>query len=68
MFKKEILPRINALWRDPILVLLTGFMSLLSVFFSVFIGSGKGQDWCARNWSKVAFWLTRVKLTAHGLE
>ncbi len=68
MFKKEILPRINALWRDPLLIFLTGFMSLISVSFSVFDGSGKWQDRCARTWSRLAFWITRVKLTAHGLE
>ncbi len=68
MFKKEILPGINALWRGPIIILLTGFFSLLSVFFSFSDGSGKGQDWCGRNWSRLVLWLSRVKLTAGGLE
>lgn len=68
MFKEKILPRINALWRDPIIILLTGLFSLLSVFFSFSDRSGKGQDWCSRNWSRLLFWLSRIKLTSSGLE
>ena len=68
MFKKEILPRINALWRDPLIILLTGLFSLFSVFFSFSDKSGKGQDWCGRDWSRLVFWITRVKLKASGLE
>lgn len=68
MFKKEILPRINALWRDPLIIIFTGLMSLLSVGFSLADGSGKSQHWCARTWSRFIFRVSRVKLTVRGLE
>lgn len=68
MFKKEMLPRINALWRDPIIILFTGLMSLLSVCCSFVDGSGKSQHWCARNWSRLIFWVSRVHLAVKGLD
>lgn len=68
MFKKEVLPRINAFWRDPLIILFTGFMCSLSVLFSVFDGTGRSQHWCARNWSRFIFWVSRVRLTVSGLE
>ena len=65
---KEITHRINAVWRDPLIILYTGFMCSLSVLISVFDGSGKGQHWCARNWSRFILWVSRVKVTVRGLE
>lgn len=68
MLKKEILPRLNALWRDPVMILFTGIMSVLSVVFSLIDKSGKGQDWCSRSWSRALFRIAGVRLTASGLE
>ena len=68
MFKKEILPRINALWRDPVIILSTGLASLLSVCCSFVDGTGRSQHWCAIIWSRFVFRVSRVSLTVKGLD
>jgi len=64
----DILPKINALWRVPVIVFMTGFLSSLSVFFSLFDGSGRLQHWCAQLWSDFIFFVSRVKVEVEGLE
>jgi len=68
MANKDILPRLNAFWRDPLIILLTGMLSLLSVILSMISKKGRGQDWCSRNWSRLIFRISRVKLKATGIE
>jgi 1-acyl-sn-glycerol-3-phosphate acyltransferase len=64
----DILPKINALWRVPVIILMTGFLSTLSVIFSLFDGSGRLQHWCARRWSDFIFFVSRVTVEVEGLE
>ena len=65
---KEILHRINSIWRDPLIILFTGVMCSISILFSVIDGSGKGQQWCGRKWSRFIFQVSRVELNVRGLD
>jgi 1-acyl-sn-glycerol-3-phosphate acyltransferase len=47
---------------------MTGLLSVLSVFFSIFDGSGHLQHWCARRWSDFIFFVSRVRVEVDGLE
>jgi 1-acyl-sn-glycerol-3-phosphate acyltransferase len=64
----DLLPKINAFWRVPVIILMTGFLSSLSVFFSVLDGTGRLQHWCARQWAAFIFFVSRVRVTVQGLE
>ena len=64
----SLLPRINAIWRDPLIVLVTALLALLSVLFSVIDGSGRLQHWCARAWAKFIIWISRVQIEVVGFE
>jgi len=68
MLSSDILPKINALWRVPVIVFMTGFLSTLSVFFSLLDGSGRLQHWCARRWGNFVFLVSRVSVEVEGLE
>jgi 1-acyl-sn-glycerol-3-phosphate acyltransferase len=64
----DLLPKINATWRVPIILIVTGLLSVLSVVFSVFDGSGRLQHWCAQRWSDFIFFVSRVRVDVEGLE
>jgi 1-acyl-sn-glycerol-3-phosphate acyltransferase len=63
-----MLSKVNVLWRVPVIIFMTGFLSSLSVLFSVFDGSGRMQHWCARRWSDFIFFVSRVTVDVEGLE
>jgi len=63
-----ILARINAIWRVPLILGMTGFLSALSVFFSLLDQTGRMQHWCARVWSRFILLVSRVKVEVQGLD
>lgn len=64
----SLLPRLNALWRDPLILLVTGLLATLSVFCSVIDDSGRLQHSCARSWGRFIIWVSRVQIDVQGLE
>lgn len=64
----SILARVNAVWRVPLILGMTGFLSVLSVSFSLVDGTGRMQHWCARIWSRFILVVSRVKVDVEGLE
>lgn len=68
MLDLDILPKFNALWRVPVIVFMTAFLSTLSVIFSLVDGSGRLQHWCAQRWADFIFFVSRVKVEVKGLE
>ncbi len=64
----KILPKINAIWRVPFIILVTGILSSISVFFSLVDGTGRLQHWCAHLWASFIFWVSRVEITVEGIE
>ncbi len=63
-----LLPKINALWRVPLILLFTAVMASLSVLFSFVDGTGRAQHRCARIWSRFILLVGRVKVEVQGLE
>ena len=68
MQSPDILPKLNALWRVPVIIFMTGFLSTVSVIFSLFDGTGRLQHWCAQRWSDFIFFVSRVTVDVKGLE
>ena len=68
MRKGELLPVLNSLWRVPLIVLMTGILSTLSVASSLVDHSGRLQHWCARQWAAFIFFVARVRVDVEGLE
>jgi 1-acyl-sn-glycerol-3-phosphate acyltransferase len=68
MKKSDFLPRLNAFWRVPLIIAVTGLLSSLSVIFSLFDGTGRLQHWCARKWAAFIFFVSRVAVSVKGLE
>lgn len=64
----RVLPKINAVWRVPLILLVTGILSSISVLFSLLDGTGRLQHWCARQWAAFIFWVSRVKVEVEGIE
>lgn len=64
----SLLAKVNAFWRAPAVILLTGGMATLSVIFSIFDGTGRLQHWCAQSWSRLILRVSRVKVNIRGLE
>jgi 1-acyl-sn-glycerol-3-phosphate acyltransferase len=64
----KTLPRINAIWRVPLIILVTGILSSISVLFSLVDGSGRLQHRCAHLWASFIFWVSRVTITVEGIE
>ena len=64
----KILPRLNAIWRVPLIILVTGILSSISVFFSLVDGTGRLQHWCAHLWASFIFGVSRVEITVEGIE
>ena len=59
---------VNALWRVPLILLATAVLSCLSVGFSLIDKTGRGQHWCARQWSQFIFLVGRVHVDIEGLD
>lgn len=68
MKEPGILVRINAVWRVPLIVVVTAVLATVSVFFSFFDGTGRCQHRCARVWAQFIAWVSRVKIEVEGLE
>ncbi len=64
----SLLPRINALWRGSLILLVTALLAMLSVLFSVVDGSGRLQHWCAKSWAGFIIWISRVQIKVVGFE
>ena len=64
----DILPKINAVWRVPLILLVTAVLSSFSVFFSLFDNTGRLQHACARTWAAFIFFVSRVRVKLEGLE
>lgn len=68
MRRADILPVVNSVWRVPIILLMTGGLSICSVFFSLFDSSGTLQHACARRWAEFVLFVGRVEVKVEGLE
>ena len=68
MRRNEILPVVNSFWRVPIILLMTGFLSTVSVLFSLLDKTGALQHRCARLWAGFIFLVSRVRVDIEGLE
>lgn len=68
MAVSDILPIINSVWRVPLILFMTAFLSTLSVIFSVFDGTGRMQHLCAWIWAGFIFKVSRVTVDVEGLE
>jgi 1-acyl-sn-glycerol-3-phosphate acyltransferase len=64
----KLLPIINTTWRVPLILLVTGILSTISVLFSFLDGTGRLQHWCAQLWARFIFWISRVEVEVEGLE
>lgn len=62
------LARVNALWRVPLILLLTAVLASLSVALSLVDGTGRLQHGCARIWSRLVLSISRVRVSVRGLE
>src|SRR6185295_3464886 len=52
----------------PLIFLYTGIMGSLSVASSLVDSKGQFQHACARTWSRMILWTSRVRLRVRGLE
>jgi 1-acyl-sn-glycerol-3-phosphate acyltransferase len=52
----------------PLIFLYTGVMGSISVVSSLLDSSGRIQHWCARTWSRMILWTSRIRLRVTGLE
>ena len=65
---RDLLPVVNSIWRVPAILLVTGVLSTLSVFFSLWDSTGRLQHGCARLWAGFVLSVSRVRVTVEGLE
>lgn len=63
-----MLHRVNAFWRVPLIVLATAVLASVSVFFSLFDGTGRLQHGCARVWGRFILLVSRVTVQVEGLD
>ncbi len=63
-----ILPKLNAFWRVPLILLATAVLATVSVLASLVDGTGRWQHACARAWGRFIFWVSRVRVKTTGLE
>jgi 1-acyl-sn-glycerol-3-phosphate acyltransferase len=68
MLRRDFLPKLNTIWRVPVILFMTGFLSSISVIFSLFDGTGRLQHWCAQRWSDFILFVSRVTVEVEGLE
>jgi 1-acyl-sn-glycerol-3-phosphate acyltransferase len=52
----------------PLIFLYTGIMGSISVASSLVDSTGRVQHWCARAWSRLILWTSRVRLRVSGLD
>ncbi len=64
----SMLPKINAFWRVPLILLATSVLATLSVAASLVDGTGRWQHACARAWGRFIFWVSRVRVKTRGLD
>ncbi len=64
----SMLPKINAFWRVPLILLATAVLATLSVAASLVDGTGRWQHACARAWGRFIFWVSRVRVNTRGLD
>ena len=62
------LAKLNAIWRDPVILTWTAAMAILSVSLSLFDKEGRRQHWCARIWSQFILLVSRVQVEMSGLD
>lgn len=63
-----VMPKLNALWRVPLILAGTAVLASVSVFFSIFDGTGRLQHACAQAWGKFIIGVSRVRVRVEGLE
>jgi 1-acyl-sn-glycerol-3-phosphate acyltransferase len=68
MADRELIHKIHVLWRVPLILVVTGLLSTMSVFFSIIDSSGRLQHWCAQLWARFIFSVSRVTVEVEGLE
>ncbi|MFQ5737658.1 MAG: lysophospholipid acyltransferase family protein [Acidobacteriota bacterium] len=68
MVAMPFLPKINFLWRVPLIVLAMVLLASVSVVSSLFDETGQSQHWCARAWGRFILWVSRVRVEVKGLE
>jgi len=64
----SVLAKVNVIWRVPLIVFLTVFMGTISVFCSLFDGTGRLQHACAVAWSRMILRIARARVHVTGLE
>ncbi len=64
----HLVPMINVVWRVPLIVVWTAVMGTISVFFSLFDGTGQLQHACASVWSRFILKIARARVRLTGLE
>ncbi len=60
--------RLYTIWCWTGCGLSTAFWATVSIFASLFTGSGRLQHFCMRRWSKDNLWLSRARVEIEGLE
>ncbi len=65
---KEFRARLFTLWCWTGCTISTVFWATVSIFGSLFSGSGKIQHLCMRRWSRDNLWLSRARVQIKGLE
>ena len=65
---EEFRARLFTLWCWTGCTLSTVFWATVSIFGSLFSGSGKLQHFCMRRWSRDNLWLSRARVQIKGLE
>ena len=68
MVGMSALPKINAVWRVPLILSATAVLASISVFFSILDSSGRMQHACARLWGKFILFVSRVKVSVAGFD
>jgi 1-acyl-sn-glycerol-3-phosphate acyltransferase len=64
----SVLSTVNVIWRVPLIILLTVFMGTVSVFCSLFDGTGRLQHLCAVAWSRMILLIARARVQVSGLD
>lgn len=64
----SLVPKLNVVWRVPLILVWTAAMATISLFISLFDGTGRLQHACARTWSRVILQVTRARVEITGLE
>ncbi|MBN2319248.1 MAG: 1-acyl-sn-glycerol-3-phosphate acyltransferase [Acidobacteria bacterium] len=65
---EEFKARLFTIWCWTGCALSTVFWATVSIFSSLFSGSGRLQHYCMRRWSKDNLWLSRARVQVEGME